>query len=278
MSAPTLTAKFVRQFAFLRGVRGWQRLANKLCSRHGTFEIDLGGVRLSGKLSSYIDRQSFLFDGNERDQIELFLRAVPRGGTALDVGANIGNHSVLFSKHFERVVCFEPNPELWPTLEHNASLNPTRSITVRRVGLSDEAADLPFYNIENGNMGLGTFAATEQYDQKLKLSGIARVEVADELLGDIELAAIKIDVQGFEPQVLRGMRAILKRNRPVVWAEFGQGTAASGDSRRDVEELFPYPIVIQRFVARRGILTFRLELQDYSESTIELGDYLIKPA
>jgi FkbM family methyltransferase len=256
----------------LRGVQG---IANRLAGTRGDFEISIGGAKFAGNLGSFIDRQAYLFGGYERDLIDLFLSRVPSGGTVLDVGANVGNHTVLFATHFDRVIAFEPNPSLWPALERNIALNPGRRIECHRVGLSDVAADLPLYNIDNGNLGLATFSSDDQYDKPLQAVTMARVEKADDLLGDIEVRAVKIDVQGFEPQVLRGMSGILARCRPVVWAEFGTGTVSEAGARADVESLFPYPIRIEKFVTRSGRLRTQSILQPFDEDRMSIGNYLI---
>ena len=57
-------------------------------------------------------------------------------GIAIDIGANIGNHSVFFSKFFKKVYSFEPNPKTFELLKINAKLN--NNIYVRKTGLSNK--------------------------------------------------------------------------------------------------------------------------------------------
>jgi len=277
----SLRAKLARSLSFLSGVRGSRRLLQSLAGDQGAFRISLDGAVMTGDLSSYIEKQAFLFNGYEREFIDLFLSRVPRGGTVLDVGANIGNHTLIFSGHFDAVHSFEPNPVVLAKLRQNVDqtlkANPGRAITVHPVGLGKVAEELPFYNIFNGNEGLGTFLKVEQYDRPLEQVQTLKIERADDYLGEISVSAIKIDVQGFEPNVLRGMQNILARNKPVIWLEFGEGTEADVPTLADVQTLFPYPIRMERFVGVSSGLFNRITLVPHPGPGLVNADYLILP-
>lgn len=273
--------RLARSLAPIAAVPGVHRLARQLCGRRGAFEISLGSARFAGSLDNFVDREAYLSNGYERPMIDLFLAQLPRGGVVMDVGANCGNHSALFAAHFDRVLSFEPNLAVLPMLRRNAELNmaryPGRRIDVHPIGLGDRAGELPFFNISNGNLGLGTFSAIEQYDQPLQQTGAVRVEVADDLLGELVIAAAKIDVQGFEAEVLRGMQAILARSRPLVWVELGDGALNAIATRADVQALFPYPIALRRFAPAPGLLR-RHALTLHGADQLVNGDYLVSPA
>lgn len=251
-----------------------------MAGRSGRFVVRMNGASFAGDLGSFIDRQAFLYGMYEAPLIKAFIAASPRRRTVLDVGANVGNHSVAFATAFERVIAFEPNPVLWPALEKNAALNADRNIEIHRIGLSDRAGALPFYNIDNGNFGLGTFLDEEQYDQPLRQHAVAQVAIGDEALGDeVEVDAIKIDVQGLEAEVLRGLSRTLARCRPIVWTEIGSGTIGHLGSRRaSIEALFPYPVRIRRFEQFHTGPFNRVTLRDWPCNDVKPGDYLIEPA
>jgi hypothetical protein len=68
-------------------------------------------------------------------------------GIALDVGANIGNHSLFFDRHFDGVESFEPHPVTFQMLKLNARLG--RSVSVHNLAASDVAGVLSIYNDED---------------------------------------------------------------------------------------------------------------------------------
>ncbi len=75
------------------------------------------------------------YERDELDALIAFLRSKELlGGACIDVGANIGNHSVFFADYYDRVYSFEPNPLAYKLLEINALLR--KNITCFNFGLS----------------------------------------------------------------------------------------------------------------------------------------------
>ena len=252
-------------------------MAGALVDREGTFTVSNGGAVFTGQLASFIDREVYLFGGYDVDRIRLFIDACPDRGLVLDIGANVGNHSVLFAQSFAAVEAFEPNEALWPQFEANAELNRAGNIRLHRVGLSDRREELPLYTVGSQYHGLGTLIGDYAYGRPLEPTSIARIEVLDEFLPDLRPSAVKIDVQGFEPNVLKGMQHILRESRPIVWTEVGQGTLGVLKTFEEVQSLFPYPIRMEAFVTTRGMLRHGVGLVPLRSRQLSLGDYLIFP-
>ena len=272
-------ARVARSLRGLAGVRGWQRLVNWLvpvtCA--GCFRVDNNGRLFEGDLKSFIDRNVYLFGGYEDQQIERFLSWVPSGRrrTILDVGANVGTHALAFADVFAEVHAFEPNPSLWVQFEKNAALNRKANITLHRTGLGNEESDRPFYMIEKENHGLGTFSAVEQYDLPLKQVGVARLTHGARYLGSRHITsidAVKIDVQGFELEVLRGLAPILDRDEPIVWLELSAETLGAAAGVEALNRLFAYP-----FEARSLTSSSQAPVHVFSRELIP-GDYVVTPS
>lgn len=146
--------------------------------------------------------------------------------TALDIGANIGNHTVVFSTLFRDVIAFEPNPSVAALLEANILLSGCKkNVDVRRVGLGPKDTTLPFTPDAHGNDGHGTFAI--QGDETIDLP----VRNGDKLLSEIDpdiatgrrrIGFIKCDVEGFEKSVFEGLRHTLESHSPIVVYESDQ--------------------------------------------------------
>lgn len=166
----------------------------------------------------------------EREELacltELIRNLALGGGTCLDIGANIGNHAVVWSGLFDSVVCFEPNPQMSAVLRANLTLNICTNVKVIEVGLGPEDAELPFSFHEEGNDGTGTFAKGIG-DRTLP------VRRGDQLFTELGLDGhaitfVKCDVEGFEHSVFQGLSETLERHRPVI--AFESNSAELGES------------------------------------------------
>lgn len=170
---------------------------------------------------------------------------VSRCGVALDVGANIGNHAITLSRSFSRVLAFEPNPVMAAALKANALLNGCTNIEVLEQGLSDRSTCGVLRQKQAGNSG--TFEFVEGEDEASPPLEGADVAVAvavmrgdDVLQANLSpsdrIAMIKVDVEGCELAVLRGLVSHLERDRPVVCFEV-RSPAEGEPVRRFLEDL-----------------------------------------
>lgn len=258
--------------------------ANATCGEFRVCNNAPGGgqIVIAGNISSFLERQAYLKGGYEQQQIAEFLTRLPsaRRGVILDIGANIGTHSLCFAPHFETVHAFEPNSLIWNRFDRNVELNEFRNIHLHCVGLGDRESEMPFYLIENNNFGLGTFSRVEQYDLPLKQAGTAKVVVGDHYLSNQDIGkidAVKIDVQGFEPEALRGLTNTLGATRPVVWCEVGSGAKSKIETASDLLGFFPRNYKLYRFVE-----TFRFGLRsvaliDFPCGNLDYADYVLAP-
>lgn len=174
-----------------------------------------------------IDRD-LLFRGEYEPQLTLLLsRLTPVGGVTVDVGANIGCHTLTLAQAVGSkglVFAFEPNPPIRAVLERNVALNKFENVHIFNCALGDEPGTLPLRvpqanSAEHSNMGLASLVALETPHDLINVP----VQTLDAALGDLELDrvdVVKIDVQGYECQVLRGMANILERHRPAVIFEY----------------------------------------------------------
>lgn len=280
---PSARARIIRRLRFMRNVRGWQRLANAVVPQDASLEFVTrnGAVTFSGNLESFIDRQIYLYGGYEEDLIVAFLELVPalRRNVILDVGANVGTHTLRFAQMFKSVVAFEPNPVVFEQLTRNITSNRAANVKAHQIGLADRDGLLDFHVTDAPNHGLGTFAKIEQYDRPLKLAGQARVTRGDSFLqsGDASIDAIKMDIQGFEVEAMKGLHDTLHRHQPFVWFEVSAATRERMGSTRALRDLLPYEFSLQRFERVRGWFWNSVRLVPVSAEAIEVGDYVAVP-
>lgn len=174
-----------------------------------------------------------LFGRLERDEIEdLFLFLAPvmgqiAQGTALDIGANIGNHTLVFAERFARVQAFEPNPDVFSILTFNCRSAP--NVHLNNFGLGEARREARMVE------GVGNLGTSRVLGETEGADGLSiRLETLDRTFENAtdDITFIKIDVEGYEENVIRGGLAMLRRCRPLIVleqhrSEFAGGTTPS---------------------------------------------------
>ena len=178
-----------------------------------------------------IDEAIFVDGWFEGRFLEFLQGRFEPGAVALDVGANIGNHAIHLSRDFAEIHCFEPNPDVFRRLTDNVHSNRLDNIRLHQAALGDCDDTLMFRENLEGNLGASGFV---EDDRPSGHSRILRLPVfdADKLvqrLGITRVDFIKIDVEGFELRVLKGLRATIAFNRPIVSFEFHGHLAGPDD-------------------------------------------------
>lgn len=159
------------------------------------------------------------FEHEELSIILNFLRSKElTRGFALDVGANIGNHSLYFDSYYDGVYAFEPHPLTFKILELNSKLG--NNIIAKNIGASDNSGELSLVNELYSLGGASLHAENYEGRKDIQISRIT-VEPLDsiEYLLEKDISLIKIDVEGHELQVLKGCKELINRNKPVLMFE-----------------------------------------------------------
>jgi FkbM family methyltransferase len=159
------------------------------------------------------------FAGDEVDSILAFLRP---GDQVLDLGANIGVHSLAFAQTVGpagRVIAVEPQHYCFQLLSANVTLNQLAQVLCLRaaVGEAPGACSVPRIDpTQRHNAG----ATTVSTEASLATEGQDIVPmISVDSLGLSRCDLIKIDTEGFEDRVLAGAQATLRAHHPVVYAE-----------------------------------------------------------
>ena len=142
---------------------------------------------------------------------------IKRGMTVMEVGANMGSHSVDMARACAPgpFFAFEPQPRLFQILCANLALNDVANAFAYpdAVGEAEGEAVVPLIDYaQSGNFGgIG-----------LEAAGTRGWKVRVRTLDDMKLPTLhvlKVDVEGFEPQVIRGARETIGRCRPIIYIE-----------------------------------------------------------
>lgn len=158
-------------------------------------------------------------------------------GTAVDVGAQVGNHSIYFAVVCGlRVEAFEADPRHVAQLRGNVALN----------RLLDRVLIHPY--AAGAATGRGRWAEGRYNRLVLDPEGPLEVRRVDDLLPDVDdVSLVKIDVEHTEPDVLTGMVGLLQRCRPIVYTETHE--QADHDAQAAVLEPLGYRMVARTLPA-----------------------------
>ena len=169
---------------------------------------------------------------------------------ALDIGANIGNHSIFFSKYFKKVFAFEPNPKTYDLLLINSKLISQKKIVPYNFGLSNNNGNLSLKS-NPSNIGASRIISLPTNQLKNNITNI-KVKIADEIksIQTEKISFIKIDVEGHEINALKGAENIIKSNKPIIVFE-QQAKEIKNQSSEVIEYLttlnYNFYTIVKRF-------------------------------
>jgi FkbM family methyltransferase len=180
-------------------------------------------ARVLGRYKIYVDTRDtgiaahLMLDGFwEMWVTEAMLRAVRSGATVIDVGANLGFFTLLLADltgHAGRVLSFEPNDGLAGRLASSIAINGFGAFTTLHRCALGAAEGLVALDVETRAPGGGRVREDGE--------GTVAIRRLDSFPEALDAAFIKIDVEGHEQQVWRGMTGILARGNPLtIFMEF----------------------------------------------------------
>jgi FkbM family methyltransferase len=183
-----------------------------LSRQHNALRGQRMAIFANDEIGVYINQFGFY----EREQLEILfeflapLKSIFQNGTAFDVGANIGNHAVYFSSQFKRVDAFEPNPPTFALLDFNARW--LGNVVPHNYGLGDVAGTFDLGESPE-NVGRSSIKYAGHGDSIVQIH-VERLD--DAKIDTSDLCFIKMDVEGFEPNVIKGGARVIAERQPLV--------------------------------------------------------------
>lgn len=173
----------------------------------------------------------------EYDMLQDIVARVPKGSTVLDVGMNIGNHSLFFLANGLKVIAFEANQKMSAIAKESVRLNGfEKDITIYECGVSDKEENAYFasediYNY--GGMSLtvledSAFRATgggvvnshpNSHSNSTQKLEILHLKTIDSFNIKEKISLIKIDIESMESKALLGAKKLIEKNRPLIYVE-----------------------------------------------------------
>lgn len=154
----------------------------------------------------------------ESETLELWTPLLGELDTILDVGANLGNHTLFWSRIAKHIYAFEPYAPNYENLQQNIRQNRLeRVVTTIQKAVGRDAGHAVLSNVDDRNFGATTFQLDDgQHSDSYEVISLDQF-VQDARLSSVDL--IKIDTEGFEIDVLRGALTLIQNMRPFIWVE-----------------------------------------------------------
>lgn len=180
-------------------------------------KVQRNGVRFELDIANIVDWN--IYFGFHETSRELLFRLLDDAEVIFDVGANIGEISLRFAHTYPKATIhgFEPFPDTFRTLKQNVSLNAFPNIELHPLGLGAQAGEVFFEERTAGNPGMNRVTANpERSTRKVAITTL------DAFVGENDISTvslIKIDVEGYEFEVLKGADQLIRRHHPVFFIE-----------------------------------------------------------
>lgn len=252
---------YVQNFSF--PFKGWKYMRHllkklNLLDQFYTKRI-FTGVKLIVTPSDHIQYQIFWYGYYEKEAICTWHSFVEKDSIILDVGANFGYYSLVASNKLTtgQVYAFEPVPYLVQQFKSNILLNEMVTITIIPSAVSNVSGSSLFYFSSKDNLGMSGFHPPDNFSG---IESLIDSIILDEWAEEIQMAKldlVKIDVEGAEVNVLKGMNNLINKFKPVIFIEISiENLKKYGHTISDIYELLismdysPFEILISNHLKK----------------------------
>lgn len=166
--------------------------------------------------------------GNYESSFVHFMKMIPDDGAIVDVGANIGVMSASLLKRFpeSKIYAFEPIPSNINAFKRVMKTYKANNVTLYEVAVGDRSGEIKMVLpiIKNSkHQGLSHIwqeGNTEEWNKGVLYNvPIVRLDDLAALQNEKNIVAIKIDVENYEFEVLKGATELIKKFKPIVYVE-----------------------------------------------------------
>lgn len=177
---------------------------------HKRINLRYRGVKLNLGLDSSIESQIIFNEYEEKIILELITNAVQQNFFFIDIGANIGIHTLIAANanRYTPVYSFEPVRSNWLNFQRNISLNKFDNIKSHKIALGSREGTAEINIYPGSNKGRHSMKISFG---KGKLKEIVSIQTLDYFIDNFRTNDIilKIDVEGYEMEVLQGAKQVL---------------------------------------------------------------------
>lgn len=215
--------------------------------KHKFRQIEREGIKYELDLSELIDWH--IYFGIKEDAKYHFFNLIQKGSVVIDVGANIGDMTLNFSKRVGKegaVYSFEPFLASFRKLTKHIEINGCENVHLFNLGLGDKPGKFLLEERTDNNSGMNRIAiGTDKNTHEIQIATLDQFILAENIS---EINFLKIDVEGFEKKVLLGANDVLQNQKPALFIELDDNYLKDqGDSSKELIQLlesYNYKITI----------------------------------
>lgn len=194
-------------------------------------------LKIHPSIDNGVEKRLFKRGCYEVGTIDFLIKNKDKFDTFIDVGANIGLLSIFNNRYINKdVISFEANPEIFDELKVNFDLNQINKAKIFNIGLGESEKTLFLYTNKNINRGGSSFINRSSDNESYSV----QIKPLDDFLylfSEYKKYLLKIDVEGWEINVLKGAKEILKKIKPIIILEFSKEIIAQERNSFELIEL-----------------------------------------
>ncbi|MCU0316930.1 MAG: FkbM family methyltransferase [Fimbriimonadaceae bacterium] len=221
----------------LPGLNDWRLHKILATLYHGGSELYQGtlpeGITLFGSYRDFDVRMWATQPSWTRGLVKLLSdRLLQHPGAFIDVGANLGMVSSLVAKQGkpETILAVEANPSTARIAARALHANGVTCATLAICAVSDQPGEMEFHFTPFHSGGASLGATSSKVPDTIVKVPVTTLDHLVEESGTQNVSVVKIDVEGFEPEVVRGALGTIQTHRPMMVLEFNQMVKQRGVS------------------------------------------------
>jgi len=195
----------------------YERDTNAMSDHEASVQIGNTGYQIVSD-DAYLDSVGRVF---EPQMVKLFCSLIQPRHVVVDVGANIGLTTILFSQLAAKVISFEASPSTFRYLQRNVRRSGSHNVTLVNLGLGNKNVRSEITFAPNNRAG--GFVSDQTKASEGHITEMIDIRKMDDLFVEFDVAEkldfIKLDVEGYEKFVIEGAHKLITCNRPVVVLE-----------------------------------------------------------
>ncbi len=182
-----------------------------------------GGLKMKLRVEDWVQQNIFLHGYYEENETNYLLNRSKNISTFIDIGANVGYFSLLTSenicKNNGKIFAFEPITRTFERLQENIYLNNINCINCYKIAISDTNTSLEINIGNDQNWGMSSI---NKHEQLSSISETVKCQTLDSFCAEHHVSTVdlvKIDVEGAEFKVIKGMENVINSYKPEILIE-----------------------------------------------------------